>query len=1166
MKKQLAVFLSVMMTLGGFNPRPAAAINPAPGQTLNYTTEPIVPGVPLNPYHGEVSISGATLFLDFFTFPASTNDFADVDGDGCSGFTLSGPCPATDTLARPWAGVSPATTNTFWAFTYRSVGSVNGLNEFIDYQLLGTLSTSIPGERGLFQQQTWANLGSTTWGGPFCNASGAPFCPDAGIGITAACLDVPFAWATVPVGSNPLDAFWGRKPGTSGFGQNATVTNTGWVHAYQSIERPGAPVQFNANYTAPDANTIYDTTTSWVPVATVVNRGVGKSDFRYTELQHLFTTGRLPNGENLVAVTRSTGSGTHSAYMNSIGVDPSWGRGENVGPENLLDVNTRLGAFGQAGNQQGSGLVENSTRYRRLGVGYTGLGGPSRAAEDRRNGNYEIGNVCKDIDGDGDSVIDSDCTPQVAYTDDGAGDVSAANNGFVRATIDTVLDNDDPKTGYQIGGPQSWVTRGDPLAVNFDFNQDGDSTDPHEAADTTHVGSFPMSYLPTAAYLKNINESIKNFIGAPANVENIGMPGELLSTKFTLIASVDALPQLAPTNNPTKFVDQTAPAFNQSLQDYLRANNDLALANVVTAFGAVNTAGFTPRRAGIADAGGIPYLYADASTGTYSDGSTNGNYYYFDNTNTLRNVGQSALLNQRNRIAGDFNNDTRRDISDAGKMVQAMFNPRSFEKGVNHPGDANRNGGLVGNYAIAEVLGDFDGDGNFDKEDLRYFMDGLGMYPNHTGSLNRKQAAIAIDAAIVASAPTTDYTGAAVPVAKSWLPWASTNQHMVVPPAAAGGNPGWALPPSVDAGFLATGKPYKNGDFRGDIAGTTVLNGAGNRYAWRPAAPTYAAPTPGAAPTGWDGKVDVKDIDYVVANILKVTGPAVWSDLNNAVAIDLSCDMDGDLDVDCDDVKEIVEVILETQFGDANLDGVVNAADEPTGYPKVGGWADGDFNCDGMVTQADHDIWASKVCVPIGVLSWKSVRSHSGIGELAIDLNPTATGNGLSGPTVESRGSAAAGVGIAKILVELNTSATLADASKVSASGRLTDPAGVMGPAAPYSPTSVMLVSPTTLAIMFTPPLPDQGCYRIELLAGLFTCPLAGDLDVNVRGLWADVTGDGQVVLGDSLAVKARVSQPVVPTNVRYDTNMAGGAAINLGDALAVKARVNSPVRQARCP
>lgn len=59
-----------------------------------------------------------------------------------------------------------------------------------------------------------------------------------------------------------------------------------------------------------------------------------------------------------------------------------------------------------------------------------------------------------------------------------------------------------------------------------------------------------------------------------------------------------------------------------------------------------------------------------------------------------------------------------------------------------------------------------------------------------------------------------------------------------------------------------------------------------------------------------------------------------------------------------DDVAHLVETILATNFGDANLDGTVNSTD----LNEVGihwqqqacnGWADGDFTGDGAVTSLD---------------------------------------------------------------------------------------------------------------------------------------------------------------------------------------------------------------------
>jgi hypothetical protein len=209
---------------------------------------------------------------------------------------------------------------------------------------------------------------------------------------------------------------------------------------------------------------------------------------------------------------------------------------------------------------------------------------------------------------------------------------------------------------------------------------------------------------------------------------------------------------------------------------------------------------------------------------------------------------------------------------------------------------------------------------------------------------------IAIDNAILTSAPTTDYLGNPV-TAHDMLPWGDTSRD-IVPGAPVVGvvvdpinhNPKFKKPsPGVDdvvTPFLKTGKVYQPGDFRGDVAGSTVPS----------------TPTPGAAPTGYDGRVDAKDIDYVCRNF------GNWSNLDQAVNIDLSCDMNGDLVVNALDVDELVLVILSTHYGDRNLDGVVDAADEPQGpFPHPGGWADGSFDCDGMVTQADHDIWQANL-------------------------------------------------------------------------------------------------------------------------------------------------------------------------------------------------------------
>src|SRR5690606_9159528 len=91
-----------------------------------------------------------------------------------------------------------------------------------------------------------------------------------------------------------------------------------------------------------------------------------------SDVRHVFATGRLMSGENLVAVTRDSGSGTRNAFNNSIGLDPSWGVGDNMGPFSAFADWDRLGPDFVPSSKGGSGRVEATVTNHRLSVGYTG--------------------------------------------------------------------------------------------------------------------------------------------------------------------------------------------------------------------------------------------------------------------------------------------------------------------------------------------------------------------------------------------------------------------------------------------------------------------------------------------------------------------------------------------------------------------------------------------------------------------------------------------------------------------------------------------------------------------------------------------------------------------------------------------------------------------------
>jgi len=90
-----------------------------------------------------------------------------------------------------------------------------------------------------------------------------------------------------------------------------------------------------------------------------------------------------------------------------------------------------------------------------------------------------------------------------------------------------------------------------------------------------------------------------------------------------------------------------------------------------------------------------------------------------------------------------------------------------------------------------------------------------------------------------------------------------------------------------------------------------------------------------------------------------------WSNLDDAVYMDLSYDMNGDLLVNGMDVDIIVKNILATDYRDINLDGVVENADRDiiaahiasSVYPMS--FAQGDISGDGYVTIYDLQLYDS---------------------------------------------------------------------------------------------------------------------------------------------------------------------------------------------------------------
>lgn len=158
----------------------------------------------------------------------------------------------------------------------------------------------------------------------------------------------------------------------------------------------------------------------------------------------------------------------------------------------------------------------------------------------------------------------------------------------------------------------------------------------------------------------------------------------------------------------------------------------------------------------------------------------------------------------------------------------------------------------------------------------------------------------------------------------------------------------------ANSAALVLDEPLAPGHYRlriasGPVVGVTdaagnLLDGDGNATAGGAFVRSFFVAGPASADFDNDGEVDAADIDLLM-------------EARNAGGNDPNFDLNGDGQVNEADVNYLVEVILGTNYGDANLDGAVNATDAAIVAGNFGstggGWAAGDANGDGIVGLQD---------------------------------------------------------------------------------------------------------------------------------------------------------------------------------------------------------------------
>ena len=122
--------------------------------------------------------------------------------------------------------------------------------------------------------------------------------------------------------------------------------------------------------------------------------------------------------------------------------------------------------------------------------------------------------------------------------------------------------------------------------------------------------------------------------------------------------------------------------------------------------------------------------------------------------------------------------------------------------------------------------------------------------------------------------------------------------------------------------------------------------------AWRSAPPSPAEVSFQAAAVNGDfnadGRVDSIDID-------------ILRDFERSDIQVSYYDVNGDIVVNEDDVNHMIFTLADTQFGDANFDGLIDTRDYAE-WSKLrdrpcGNWSSGDFNGDQFIDSSDFDLW-----------------------------------------------------------------------------------------------------------------------------------------------------------------------------------------------------------------
>jgi hypothetical protein len=559
--------------------------------------------------------------------------------------------------------------------------------------------------------------------------------------------------------------------------QNSTVANES-----TSIQDPQTDAAYAAGpWNTAGANNISSTAFAVTAVTYSANPGTGLQRINESDSQWLQTTGRLQNGALFNVVARTVDTGQRVVFALNTGIDPSWAVGSNDDgnsansngtntASNSANAQHSIGSSLRFDGKTSGGEAETTISQSRMAVGALSIAEAQKAKSSAPIRALDIGfNYTSSTD------------PTLATP---GSDNNGSNAEFVRANAQTI-ESSDPSTRYQATLISHYNTVKSPnaAALNQELatlygagSNQANTTAAQQQTAWAEVQSFDPSVAETdgtsslavsgikgdttgdvAAFLSNIVNSAGTAAAGLTNITAANPADDLFANGYLIPGLIDYTRQtdggpITPlTLNSSQLAEQSQVNTNYGkflTTDNTSASNNQTIGTSAT-YGAGNSS-YTIALSGGSTANGasingtIPITAKDV---TVSSGVITG-------WTTASNKDLTAAGG--NYLFGNFNQNGVRDLSAVEQSANAALSLAQVDGGL---GGAHANsifdsvpnstviasidnsGGTPGWVATSTntkgdlvTLGDFNGDGKFDGQDLYLLATGASLADSNTAN------------------------------------------------------------------------------------------------------------------------------------------------------------------------------------------------------------------------------------------------------------------------------------------------------------------------------------------------------------------------------------------------------------------------------------------------